>query len=129
MHDEAAPHTYTVPPKLRLNGWALSGEWTLMGDLIRLTRPSGRIVYRFHARDVNLVVRPTTPAQPVRFRVLIDGEPPRVAHGTDTDEHGYGVVREPRLYQLIRQPGRIDDRRFEIEFFDAHVEAYAFTFG
>jgi thiol-disulfide isomerase/thioredoxin len=123
------PSAYSVPRKLRLNSWALAGDWTLMGDLIRLARPGGRIAYRFHARDVNLVMRPAATRQSVRFRVLIDGKPPGAAHGFDVDTDGNGILREPRLYQLIRQPGRIEDRQFEIEFLDDGVEAYSFTFG
>jgi thiol-disulfide isomerase/thioredoxin len=120
---------YSVPPTLQLNSWALSGEWMLTGDSIRLARPRGRIAYRFHARDANLVMRPAAPDRPVRFRVLIDGRPPGDAHGADIDANGNGIVSEPRLYQLIRQSGRIDDRQLEIEFLDANVEAYSFTFG
>jgi thiol-disulfide isomerase/thioredoxin len=121
--------TYSVPSTLDLNSWALSGEWTLTDDSVRLVRSQGRIAYRFHARDANLVMRLVASDRPVRFRVLIDGKPPGDAHGADVDANGNGVVSEPRLYQLIRQPGRIDDRLLEIEFRDANVEAYSFTFG
>jgi hypothetical protein len=94
-----------------------------------LNRASGRIVYRFHARDLHLVMGPAVQGTSVRFRVLIDGQPPSAAHGIDVDEQGYGTVSEQRLYQLIRQPGPIADRRFEIEFLDSGVAVYAFTFG
>jgi hypothetical protein len=86
-------------------------------------------VYRFHARDLNLVMTPGARGEPVRFRVLIDGHPPGPAHGIDVDEQGHGVVADPRMYQLIRQPGLIADRRFEIQFLDPGVEVFVFTFG
>jgi hypothetical protein len=89
----------------------------------------GRIAIRFHARDVNLVMGPAERGQSVAFRVLLDGEPPGAAHGTDVDERCNGTVGEQRLYQLIRQPKPIADRLFEIEFLDSGVEAYCFTFG
>jgi hypothetical protein len=94
-----------------------------------LNKPNGRIAYRFHARDLHLVMGPAARGAAVRFRVLIDGHAPGAAHGVDIDEQGNGTVAEQRLYQLIRQPGSIADRRFEIEFLDPGVEAYAFTFG
>lgn len=122
-------HTYEVPARLRLNNWALSGDWTIRRDAAALNKPNGRIAYRFHARDLHLVIGPAAPGTSVRFRVLIDGEPPGAAHGTDVDEQGNGAVAEQRLYQLIRQQKPIDDRQFEIEFLDSGVEAFAFTFG
>ena len=94
-----------------------------------LNAANGRIAYRFHARDLNLVMGPAERGLSVPFRVLIDGEPPGAAHGTDVDEQGNGTVSEQRLYQLIRQPEPIADRHFEIEFLDSGVEAYCFTFG
>jgi hypothetical protein len=94
-----------------------------------LNAANGRIVYRFHARDLNLVMAPGAGGKPVRFRVLIDGQPPGPARGVDVDQQGNGAVAEPRMYQLIRQPGPIADRRFEIEFLDPGVEVYVFTFG
>jgi hypothetical protein len=90
---------------------------------------NARIGYRFHARDLHLVMSTSKPEAPVRFRVTIDGKPPGPAHGLDIDEQGNGVVTQPRLYQLIRQAGPIVDRQFEIEFLDAGVDVYAFTFG
>ncbi|HEU5103857.1 MAG TPA: hypothetical protein VFU22_32795, partial [Roseiflexaceae bacterium] len=90
---------------------------------------NGKIACRFHARDLHLVMGPAAPGASVRFRVLVDGEPPGAAHGGDVDEQGNGTVSEQRMYQLIRQPQPITDRLFEIEFFDSGVEAYAFTFG
>ena len=94
-----------------------------------LNRAAGRIVCRFHARDVHLVMGPLRQESPVRFRVSMDGQPPGPAHGLDVDDNGSGTVTEQRLYQLIRQPGPIVDRTFEIEFLDTGVEAFAFTFG
>jgi hypothetical protein len=94
-----------------------------------LNRPNGRVAYRFHARDVHLVMGPAAPGASVRFRVLIDGEPPGAAHGVDADEQGNGTATEQRLYQLIRQPKPIADRQFEIEFLAPGVEVFAFTFG
>jgi thiol-disulfide isomerase/thioredoxin len=120
---------YAAPRSLALNEWALVGEWTMGGQATVLSSASGRIVSRFHARDLHLVMSPPRPGTSVRFRVAIDGRPPGPAHGVDVDEGGNGTVAEPRLYHLIRQAKPIDDRRFEIEFLDAGVQAFAFTFG
>jgi thiol-disulfide isomerase/thioredoxin len=120
---------YAAPAQLRLNHWALSGDWTVGKQAIVLNQANGRIAYRFHARDLHLVMGPAAPGTPARFRVLIDGQPPGAAHGIDVDDQGNGTVTEPRLYQLVRQPKRIADRQFEIEFLDSGVEAFAFTFG
>ena len=120
---------YGAPQELRLNQWALAGDWTMRNDSVALRAAGGRIVYRFHARDLHLVLKPLSPGQPVRFRIRLDGQPPGAAHGADVDEQGNGILVEPRLYQLIRQPGAIGERQFEIEFLDPGVEAYAFTFG
>lgn len=123
------PRIYEVPSRLGLNEWGLSGSWTVSKETAKLNKPNGRIAYRFHARDLHLVMGPTGTGTSARFRVLIDGKPPGAAHGIDIDENGEGVVTEQRLYQLIRQPKPIVDRRFEIEFLDSGVEAFAFTFG
>jgi thiol-disulfide isomerase/thioredoxin len=123
------PRMYELPARLRLNEWALSGDWTVRKDAARLNKPGGRIAYRFHARDLHLVAGPSAPGASVRFRVLIDGQPPGAAHGTDVDDQGNGTITEQRLYQLIRQSKPIADRQFEIEFLDPNVEAFAFTFG
>jgi thiol-disulfide isomerase/thioredoxin len=122
------PHAYALP-QLRLNQWALSGTWTVARHAALLNEASGRIAFRFHARDLNLVMGPASRGASVAFRVSIDGQPPSVAHGTDVDHEGNGIVRDQRTYQLIRQPGPIDDRLFEIEFLDQGVEAYCYTFG
>ncbi len=123
------PHVYALPTRLRLNHWAVAGDWTVQSQAVVLNQAEGRIAYRFHARDLHLVMGPTAPEGPVRFRVLLDGQPPGAAHGTDVDDQGNGTVTEPRLYQLVRQPGPITDRTFEITFLDPGVQAYAFTFG
>jgi thiol-disulfide isomerase/thioredoxin len=123
------PHAYVAPARLRLNHWGLAGDWTVGRQGIVLNQAEGRIVYRFHARDLHLVVGPAGPGTPARFRVLLDGQPPGAAHGTDVDDQGNGTVTQPRLHQLIRQPGPISDRTLEVTFLDPGVQAYAFTFG
>jgi thiol-disulfide isomerase/thioredoxin len=123
------PRIYEVPARLRLNEWALSGDWTVKTGAAVLNKARGGIAYRFHARDLHLVMGPTAQGTSVQFRVLIDGKPPGAAHGIDVDEQGYGTVTEQRLYQLMRQPQPIADRQFEIEFLGSGVEVFAFTFG
>jgi thiol-disulfide isomerase/thioredoxin len=113
--------------RLELNRWTLSGDWTVEPRASVLTQAGGQIGFRFHARDVNLVLRPRDAGVP--FRVLLNGGPPGAAHGLDVDEDGRGTIVQPRLYQLIRQPGSIGDRTFAIAFDAPGVEAYAFTFG
>jgi thiol-disulfide isomerase/thioredoxin len=120
---------YATPERLRLNHWALSGDWTVEKQATVLNKANGRIAYRFHARDLHLVMGPAVRGTSVRFRVLIDGQVPGAAHGIDVDDQGNGTVAEQRMYQLIRQPEPIADRQFEIEFIDSGVEAFAFTFG
>jgi thiol-disulfide isomerase/thioredoxin len=122
-------HDYALPAQLKLNHWAVSGDWTMGREAIVLNKANGHIVYSFHGRDLHLVMGPAAPGMSVRFRVLIDGQPPGAAHGVDVDEQGSGTVTEPRMYQLIRQPGPIIDRQFEIEFLDSGVQAFSFTFG
>ena len=120
---------YAAPARLALNQWALVGEWTMGRQATVLNSAGGRITYRFHARDLHLVMGPSRQGSPVRFRVSIDGKPPGAGHGLDADEGGNGTAAYPRLYQLLRQPKPIVDRQFEIEFLDAGVETFAFTFG
>lgn len=120
---------YAAPAQLRLNQWALAGDWTVGREATTLNTANGRIAFRFHARDLHLVMGPATPGTSVRFQVLLDGQPPAAAHGIDSDDQGTGTVTQQRLYQLIRQPHPISDRHFEIEFLDAAVETFAFTFG
>ena len=120
---------YAAPGQFGLNEWALTGDWTMKKDATVLNRANGWIAYRFHARDVHLVMGPAARGSSVRFRVLIDGQPPGAAHGVDVNDRGEGTVTEQRMYQLIRQPMPIVDRQFEIEFLDPGVEAFVFTFG
>jgi thiol-disulfide isomerase/thioredoxin len=123
------PRVYAAPSGLRLNHWALAGDWTIGREAAVPNRAGGRLAYAFHARDLHLVLGPGAGGAPVRFRVRLDGRAPGAAHGADIDAQGEGTVTAPRLYQLIRQPKPIADRRFEIEFLDAGVRVFAFTFG
>jgi hypothetical protein len=122
-------HVYTAPAELRRNHWAVAGDWAIGLVPVLLDEPGGSISYRFHARDVNLVMGPATGRPPVRFRVRLDGEPPGRARGVDVDDSGTGTADYQRMYQLIRQPAPIGDRLFQIEFLEAGVEAFVFTFG
>jgi hypothetical protein len=123
------PCVYAVPARFSLNQWALAGEWTMGEQATVLNTANGRIAYRFHARDLHLVMGPAARGTSVGFRVFLDGQAPGEAHGSDVDEQGNGTVTDQRLYQLIRQPKPIADRQFEIKFLDGGVEAFAFTFG
>jgi cytochrome c biogenesis protein CcdA/thiol-disulfide isomerase/thioredoxin len=123
------PQLYTIPAHLELNQWALDGRWIDQGQIALLGSPKGRIAYRFHARDLHLVLGPSADGKPVRFRVTIDGKAPGENHGIDTNGNGDGTVKEDRLYQLVRQKGAITDHTFTIEFLDSGVQAFAFTFG
>lgn len=120
--------TYTAPRDLDLNEWGLAGDWMVVPEGAILDATGGRIIYRFHSRDLNLVMGPRA-ARDIRFRVRLDGEAPGAAHGLDVDERGAGTAKDQRLYQLIRQPQPIEDRTVEIEFLDPGVEAFSFTFG
>jgi cytochrome c biogenesis protein CcdA/thiol-disulfide isomerase/thioredoxin len=121
--------TYSPQPRLSLNQWALGGSWKLGEESAVLQSVPGKIVFRFHARDLHLVLGPAKNGKPIRFVVKIDGTPPGDDHGADTDASGAGTVQGNRLYQLIRQKGAVEDRTFEIDFLDPGVEAFAFTFG
>ena len=125
--DQAA--RYTRPASPRLNEWGFEGRWTVHAEHATSSSTGTRIVFRFHARDLHLVLAPPRDGGAVRFRVSLDGRPPAEHHGVDVDRRGNGVVTEPRLYQLIRQTGVIGDRTFQIEFLDPGVRAYVFTFG
>jgi thiol-disulfide isomerase/thioredoxin len=138
--DVKSPETYlgsdrttgfvaSPPAHLPLNSWTVSGDWTIGKEAVELNRANGKIVFAFHARDLNLIMGPAKPGTSVRFRVSIDGHPPGAAHGGDVDANGDGTVSEQRTYQLIRQPKPILDRRFEIEFFGPGVQAFDVTFG
>jgi thiol-disulfide isomerase/thioredoxin len=123
------PHAYPEPSRLGLNEWAPSGTWTLAPHAAVLNEAGGRIAFQFQARDVNLVMGPSARGTSVPFRVLLDGTAPAGALGFDVDEGGRGTVADQRLYQLIRQTGSVNERLLEIEFLDAGVEGYCFTFG
>jgi len=122
------PHVFGVPDRLARNQWALDGDWTIGPGASVVNEAGGRLVFRFHARDVNLVMAPPASGS-VAFRVLVDGEPPGKAHGLDVDESGRGTLERPRLHQLVRWRGSITDRTFEIAFDEPGAEAYCFTFG
>jgi cytochrome c biogenesis protein CcdA/thiol-disulfide isomerase/thioredoxin len=124
-----AIETYTLPARLALNDWALDGKWNVGAEAAVPAAPQARIAYRFHARDLHLVLGPSPDGKPVRFRVTIDGAAPGASHGADIAADGSGVVTNARLYQLVRQTGAVVDRTFEIEFLDPGAQAYSFTFG
>jgi thiol-disulfide isomerase/thioredoxin len=120
---------FSAPAKLSLNHWGLSGSWNVNAESAVLQTVPGKIVYRFHSRDLNLVFAPAKDGKPVRFVVRLDGAAPGENSGVDMAPDGSGEIRQPRLYQLIRQKGPIVDRTFEIEFLDLDVHALDFTFG
>lgn len=123
------PKVYTASAALALDAWSLEGRWTMTRSFVALDEPGGRLTYRFHARDLHLVMSPASAGLPLRFRVRLEGQAPQADHGLDVDEGGFGTVTEPRLYQLVRQRGRIADRLFDIQFIDAGVRVYSVTFG
>jgi thiol-disulfide isomerase/thioredoxin len=123
------PHVYAAALRLGLNEWDLSGNWTVAPHAAVLNEPGGRIAFQFHARDVNLVMGPASKGTVIPFRVFLDGQVAAEAHGTDVDADGRGTISDQRTYQVVRQPGRIEGRRFEIEFDEPGIEAYCFTFG
>jgi cytochrome c biogenesis protein CcdA/thiol-disulfide isomerase/thioredoxin len=123
------PHVYATGDLKQLNDWGLSGDWTVGGQSATLNKTDGAISFRFHARDLHLVLGPSANGKPVRFRVTIDGEKPGESHGADINADGEGTVTDHRLYQLVRQSGPVVDRTFTIQFLDPDLQAYAFTFG
>jgi thiol-disulfide isomerase/thioredoxin len=123
------PNVYSAPDRLWLNHWALTGNWTVEEQTATANEADAQVTFRFHARDLHLVMGPTEPGTAIRFRVLLDGQPPGAAHGTDTDSQGNGTATEQRLHQLIRQDGTVADRIFEITFLDPGVQVCSFTFG
>jgi thiol-disulfide isomerase/thioredoxin len=125
-HDER--HGYELPERLGFNSWALAGEWTIERERVVLEEAGGSIAFRFHARDAHVVLSPGQHA-PIPFRLLLDGEAPGSSHGVDVDEDGNGVLREGRMYQLVRQQGPVRERTLEIAFLEPGAEAYSFTFG
>lgn len=126
-HD--ARRVYSLPVKLGLNQWGFSGAWNAGPERSVLEVAPGKIVFRFHGRDLHMVLGPTKDGVPVRFQVKLNGSPPGEHHGSDSGADGSGEIREPRMYQLIRQTGPVEDAVFEIEFLDRGVAAYSFTFG
>jgi cytochrome c biogenesis protein CcdA/thiol-disulfide isomerase/thioredoxin len=124
-----APQQYSVPRQLDVNQWGLSGSWKVTGENAQLVQAGGKVVFRFHARDLHLVLGPSMAGKPIRFKVTVDGDIPGQNHGVDIDSAGNGAVTEYRLYQLVRQAGPVMDHTFEIEFLNAGVQAFAFTFG
>ncbi|HEY7985656.1 MAG TPA: cytochrome c biogenesis protein DipZ [Methylophilaceae bacterium] len=127
IHDQA--HNYTLPKNLKLNQWGLAGNWQVGSEKAVVQSSQARIVYRFHARDLHLVLGPGSTGKPIHFRVLVDGKAPGADHGTDIDADGNGTIVGERLYQLVRQSSAVKDKTFEIEFLDPGAEAFAFTFG
>jgi thiol-disulfide isomerase/thioredoxin len=127
--DRDSRKTYRPPAAPSLNQWGLSGSWNVGSESAVLQAAPGKVEFRFHARDLHMVIGPTKTGKPVRFRVKLDGATPGPNRGIDSAPAGDGEVREPRLYQLIRQKGQLKDRTFEIEFLDPGVQAFAFTFG
>jgi hypothetical protein len=121
-------HVYQLPERLSFNNWGLAGEWTIGRENAVLEQVGGRIAYRFHARDAHLVLSPVA-REPIRFRVLLDGEAPGRSHGVDVDEDGSGLLTDGRMYQLVRQHGDVAERTLEISFSQPGAEAYVFTFG
>ncbi len=124
-----ANKVYSIPKSLTLNQWALGGSWRVAREHATLAAAPGRIAFRFRARDLHLVLGPSSAGKPIRFRVTVDGAAPGKDAGMDVDAGGNGVVREQRLYQLIREKGAVAEQDFLIEFLDPGVEAYSFTFG
>jgi thiol-disulfide isomerase/thioredoxin len=122
------PHAYAIPDRLPLNAWGLAGNWTVAGHAAVSNEPGARVAFQFQARDLNLVMGPVRPGASIPFRVYLDGQTADEAHGTDTDD-SRGTLTKQGTYQLVRQPGLISERRFEIEFLEAGAEAYCFTFG
>ena len=123
------PANYQTPYPLQPNQWGLTGRWTIGEQKDVLAAAGGKINFRFHARDLHLVLGPAAGGKPVRFKVTLDGQPPGDNHGVDIDAGGNGTVTSQRLYQLIRQRGGVADHTFAIQFLDPGVEAYSFTFG
>lgn len=120
---------YTLPAQLALNEWALRGQWKIGVETAVPEAARTRVAYRFHARDLHLVIAPPADGKPVRFRISVDGAPPGASHGADVAADGSGTVTGARLYQLVRQQGPIRDRTFQIEFLDPGAQVYSFTFG
>jgi thiol-disulfide isomerase/thioredoxin len=126
---EDARRVYNLPAMPALNQWGLGGAWNVSGERALLQTQPGKIAFRFHSRDLHMVLGPSKSGQAIRFRVTLDGETPGADRGSDTSADGTGMIQEPRLYQLIRQKGEVHDKTFTIEFLDPGVQAFSFTFG
>ena len=126
---QGSKQTYSAPTSPSLNQWGLGGSWNVGAENAMLQATSGKITFRFHARDLHMVLGPGKNGKPIRFRVKLDGTAPGNDHGSDSAVDGTGEIGEPRLYQLIRQKGQVEDRTFEIEFIDPGVQVFSFTFG
>jgi thiol-disulfide isomerase/thioredoxin len=124
-----SPKTYSLPARLGPNHWGLGGSWRVGAESARLEAPPGKIAFRFHSRDLHMVLGLAMNAMPVRFQVRLNGAAPGEDHGWDSGSDGVGEIREPRMYQLVRQKGRVGDAMFEMELLDAGVEVFSFTFG
>ncbi|HEX4010548.1 MAG TPA: redoxin domain-containing protein [Solirubrobacteraceae bacterium] len=122
------PHAYQLPDGLRVDQWALAGEWTIGQENVVLEQPGGSIAYRFHARDAHLVLS-SGAREPIPFRVLLDGRAPGESHGADVDANGNGLLGDGRLYQLVRQHDTVRERTLQVTFLEPGAEAYVFTFG
>ena len=122
-------HSYEPPSRPQLNQWGLGGSWRVTGEKATLASAGGKVVFRFHARDLHMVLGPGKNANPVRFKVTLNGVAPGEDHGSDSAADGTGEVRQPRMYQLVRQKGPVKDVTFQIEFLDPGIEAFSFTFG
>src|SRR5947199_405912 len=120
---------YSVPARPSLNQWGLGGSWNVGAESAVLQQAPGKIAFRFHSRDLHMVLAPPNNGKPVRFRVKLDGAAPGEDHGVNSNADGAGEIRQPRMYQLIRQKGGVRDRLFEIEFLDPGAQAFSFTFG
>jgi len=127
-HQDAAA-LYQTPYPLQPNQWGLTGRWTIGEEKSSLEAAGGKITFRFHARDLHLVLGPGADGKPVRFKVTLDGQAPGASHGMDSDAQGNGAVTSQRLYQLLRVKGDVGDHTFAIQFLDPGVQAFAFTFG
>ena len=121
--------TYSSPARPALNQWGLGGSWNVGAESGALESAPGRIVFRFHSRDLHMVLGPAKNGTPVRFRLKLNGAAPGNDHGSDSGADGTGEIRQPRMYQLVRQKGPTKDVTFEIEFLDPGVEVFSFTFG
>jgi len=126
---QGSARIYSLPAKLSLNEWGLSGSWNVGAESAVLQKAPGKIRFRFHSRDLHMVLAPPKDGKPVRFQVRLDGATPGDDHGVDSNTDGAGEIHQPRMYQFIRQKGPIRDRTLEVEFLDPGVQSFSLTFG